>query len=690
MLYKRNIITIVLLLCTVFSFSQSARKRYNWKHLGPFTTPASNMDSLQWTSTGLGWVEDILILEDRWLAGSITGGVYCSKNEGKSWKKLDKDTPVQLGTLCLVNSRNTIFRGTGLTHYDEDFGYGLFKSTNKGKSWQPTGLQFKANEKSPLWAVDVSSFDSSIVACTHKTVYTSKDFGENWKATYTAQSANFRTVLFSKHLANTVFTSGARLLKSEDNGVNWEDRTNQLSLYNTKVATKVSPTLGRIALCEDPNKAGRMLAFYSFDRQTYIDESTDFGDSWHNMYSSYAISRIDIHHAEIAIAPNNSNCIVIGGVRSYLSTNNGREFSQVTFPFYKDVRFAHDDIRGMKLVSANEFFLATDGGVFRTTDTGRTWKNVSGNGLAIMQIYGLGLFSDGRIMLGSQDVGTFIVDKKDWLNIGVLYGDGGDALERKDHYLTLSNGTVRMLKKNDLLHSDYVHPPSGDNPFTGKLISFPLSNSDSFFFAGAALWLNIGSKWEKLNASLRTGDFKVTGFDVNEQNSEQLFVAFDQPTWDPSNLKNKFFKSLDGGITWEDITHKLPILAWRHITSIVTNHHNPLEVIVSLGTMDDGEIHKAYRSIDGGETWTNYSEGLIAYETFKLYFIEGTTGVFLSTLDGLYYRKSTSTTWQKMGGKIPNVAIRDFEVDVVNGLLYAATYGNGLWRFKIPKKMLDN
>ena len=305
-----------------------------------------------------------------------------------------------------------------------------------------------------------------------------------------------------------------------------------------------------------------------------------------------------------------------------------------------------------------------------------------------MQIYGLGLLSDGRIMLGSQDVGTFLVDNKKWLNLGVLYGDGGDVLERNNHYLTLSNGTVRLLKKDNLLNSDYVHPPSGLNPFTGKLIPFPIPNSDSFFFAGAALWSNDGTKWQKLNSGLRTGEFKVTGFDVNKQDPRQLYVAFDQPTWDPNNLKNKFFKSQDGGATWTDITDRLPILAWRHITSIASNPLNSNEVIVSLGTMDGDDIHKAYKSLDGGQTWINYSEGLSIHETFKLYFIEGSSGIFLSSLNGLYFRNSDSKAWTKIRGKIPNIAIRDFEVDIENRKLYAATYGNGLWRLKIPRKML--
>ena len=44
--------------------------------------------------------------------------------------------------------------------------------------------------------------------------------------------------------------------------------------------------------------------------------------------------------------------------------------------------------------------------------------------------------------------------------------------------------------------------------------------------------------------------------------------------------------------------------------------------------------------------------------------------------------------WQLLKGRIPNIAIRDFEFYLEKRVLYAGTYGNGLWKLKLPKKML--
>jgi hypothetical protein len=60
--------------------------------------------------------------------------------------------------------------------------------------------------------------------------------------------------------------------------------------------------------------------------------------------------------------------------------------------------------------------------------------------------------------------------------------------------------------------------------------------------------------------------------------------------------------------------------------------------------------------------------------------------LFLSTVAGFYYRNDQMKLWEPISGKIPNIETRDFEVDASGKYLYAATYGNGVWRLKIQKK----
>ncbi|MDB4107699.1 hypothetical protein N9595_04475 [Bacteroidia bacterium] len=676
-------LTFLVLIIVYSVFAQIPAKKYKWKHLGPHTTATSLIDSGKWTAVGQGWVEDILIEKNAWYAGSITGGLYKSKNEGRRWKKIDDDT-VQFGTLCLLKIGETIYRGTGLTHYDTKMGSGIVKSSDGGKTWSATGLSFSRNDLKPIWDISYSELDSTMAACTPEGIYISHDLGDSWDLVYKGENTKFRTILFSKKNKGVIWAAGTQLLYSVDNGKSWINKKKHIVPSNSK--SKLFD-IDRIALCEDPNQPNRYLAFYGFRNKGYVYESLDGGASWNKLIVSSKIRRADVHHTEIEIAPGNSNIVLIGTYRAYLSVDNCKTFKTVTNPEMGSPQFAHDDIRGMYMLSANEFYIATDGGVFRSIDRAQSWQNVSGKGLTIMQIYGMTKLADDRLIMGCQDMSYFINDKKKWEHLGKYYGDGGDALQTSSGVKILLGGKLKNIQLDTNVRYQHMHPPVVSNPFIAKLIRFP-GAKDSFFYIGKECWMYDGIKWHNKSKSLPKNNEMIMSFDINASNPNQLFLSYDQPTWNSQNLTQKLYKSTDAGKSWLDITKNLPILAWRHGVSMATSSENPNNVYLSLGKTDDTDVYKVYKSIDGGKTWKNYSEGLLPYETFLIKHIPNCSGVIVSTLGGLYYRNDKMNKWQALSGKIPPIASRDFIIDKARKRLIVSTYGNGLWYMKLPKKML--
>ena len=670
----------VLLMLLAFSFTVNAQlfNAFNWKHLGPFTTPESTANINNWTATGQGWIEDLLITDKYWYAAAMTGGVYRSRNEGRTWKKVDNDS-VQLGTLCLYAQEGIIYRGTGRTHHGQDFGTGILQSKNNGRSWQNTGLAFQHNEQKIVW--DIKGVGKHLMAVTDQEIWIGRaDESKQWKKVFTKEGENFRSIIYDVQDAAHILAGGKELYESTDSGNSFNSITDKLSLTSTEEVE-----LERIAICQDPVTSTRWLAFYGAKRKGYVDESLDNGKTWTNIYMHKKVERADKHHTEISLVPGIPGAVILGTFRAYVSTDSGKTFETSTMPLKDNKQFAHDDIREIYACEDGNIFLATDGGVFLSSDAGSTWQNKSGKGLVAHQVYGLHILPDNKIIIGCQDLGYMYCSAKEWKQYGRHYGDGGDALSTSQGMYIIVGGRIRLIDSISSTRFSNAHPNDRSNPFVAYFYRHPTDTS-MFYYVGNNIWKNTDGKWEGLTNEIDGKDQLIKGFDVNRSNPLQLFFSFDQPTWSTSNLKGKLYKSVNGGETWEDITAKLAITAWHHVTDIVSNPSDPNEVYACLGRMDSDQLHKVYKSIDGGETWGNFSNGLTKYETIKLRYIPNTNVLVMSTVAGFYYRKNTMSSWEQVSGKIPNIETRDFEVDKKGKYLYAGTYGNGVWRLKIPKK----
>ncbi|MFY0643351.1 MAG: hypothetical protein JXR19_02685 [Bacteroidia bacterium] len=678
MLYKRLIACIAV----GFNLAVALGQTYDWTHLGPFVTPPSSVDSAYMSPTGMGWIESLHVSKDgeELYAGTITSGLFHSTDGGAHWEHL-RMPGMEYGVLDLIVDKHGVFAATGLTHYEEDLGIGVLKYSSKG--WDSTGLKFDPSNKEVIWALKRIS-KKCLLAASQSKIYRTDDKGLSWDVVFHQDALNFRQILIAQK-SKKCLAAGGQLLISQDAGISWLNITDRLSFSKELIGK--NKTVQRIAICEDPNIKDHFLACYTYAGYAVVDESWDGGSTWNQIYKHRRIRRLDIHHAEIAIAPGNSNVIVIGAVKSYISRNGGKDFEQMSFPTYKTPQFVHDDVRSLVLIDSLTFYMGTDGGVSKTSDGGRSWQDINGKGLTAMMIYGIGLTKEG-VMVGCQDLGYFTYSDGSFMNLGHLYGDGGDALEVGNRTYTVLGGMMRVLNSETQKPIRMMGPGSRMHPFTAKLIAHPRLN-DSLFYLGDHLWCFDGASWSNLTQSISNKGYKAKAFEINQKEPSTMYFAFDQPSWDNDNFGEKFLKSTDGGQSWVNITKNLGILKWRYITSISSNPDNPKELVVSLGIMDKKEVHKVYKSEDGGQSWVNYSQGLPPLETFKVEYIQGSSGILLATVNGLYYRNNHMDSWFHIDGDIPNVAIRDFEIDYESKQLYVGTYGNGLWVLKLTPEMLN-
>ena len=101
--------------------------------------------------------------------------------------------------------------------------------------------------------------------------------------------------------------------------------------------------------------------------------------------------------------------------------------------------------------------------------------------------------------------------------------------------------------------------------------------------------------------------------------------------------------------------------------------------------------NKVFKSIDGGSNFTNISGDLPDVIINKILFRQAasSTTLFVATNIGVYYTLNDGQKWTKLGTGLPNVDVKDIEINYTADKLVAATFGRGLWAIDISSNALN-
>ncbi len=690
----------ILLLSVIpaFLFGQSVIN-LRWKQLGPFTTPVPDVDSGNLTATGVGRIENLFMKagSERIYAGSNSGGFFRSDNWGRTWKHLPLGDFVVGVNDIDVNPENLddILIATGNTLLDNHFGYGLLQSKNGGRSWTKTRLNFEPREKEVLVKAKRAQKKKNIwAALSEQKIWMSWDTGRTWERALHSDKFNFKQLLFHPLDDQVIYASGNYLMISYDAGHSWK-RVNE-SLISGDGSGEIQQDINRIAIAVSPQNPDYLYAIYQLQSTNYVRLSRDRGKTWHPISSNTIFGRLDQYHAEICVDPRDSNIIYVGSVWTFVSLDHGKTFRVSSQPVWRSPDFMHDDIRTMIILDDGTVVTGNDGGISLTKDKANTWIDMNGRGLAISQFYSLAVQpGKKRILLaGTQDMSSMIYRKGRWTHVSRIYGDGGPCL------IWGKAGENWMISQNSYLHNSQTQGanwlPIGNPEVTNKYF-FPLiedpSEPGTIYAGWHHLWKKEGEKWwTNVSEKVDGKQFAVNTVSIVTlpDSSKVFYMAIDQPAWQTGALlKNKLFRGIlrDGKIEWVDISGRLPILAWRHITDLVTKPGDSSQIWVCLEGFDDkGDNHRVYYSDDGGQNWNNISEGLPNMGAQRMIYGGGKDQIWLGTHTGLYYRNKAMNIWAKVGKNLPALMIRDLDFSSNGKHLYVTSYGNGIWVGKLKRK----
>jgi len=168
---------------------------------------------------------------------------------------------------------------------------------------------------------------------------------------------------------------------------------------------------------------------------------------------------------------------------------------------------------------------------------------------------------------------------------------------------------------------------------------------------------------------------------------------------------NRFVRSIDGGDNWEDfsgkdvtynnksgisVTESLNLaIGYKSITDIEINSDDLDEMWITISSLkrdnNGNGILRVLHSTNAGESWVDYSDGLTVFPCNTIEYVPGSDGLlFVGTDIGVFYRDNSMSQWECFLEGIPVCIVTELELQPRSNVLYASTFGRGVWKTYLP------
>lgn len=661
------------------SIAKQSASQYgpDWKIMGPTIWP-----DITSTAPGLGRINTIAIdpvNSNKLYVGTPAGGLWKSTNSGSTWSPMT-DGLASLGISGIaVNPLNPdiIYIATGDGDASNTYSIGVLKSLDGGNTWDTTGLNWITNSSNITFQLLLHpTRPETLWVATSSGLYITKNGGTTWTVT-SLNADNIYNIQLDPSNPDIVYACNKYFFKSINGGTSFDTITTGLPNVSS---------VGRCAIAVTPANSNYVyfLASYPWGSFYGLYQSTTGGNTFSLRTATPNIMGSSSDGSDfggqgwydiaITASPSNPNEIYTGGINVWKSTDGGITFNILTDDGYPNsFGYVHADIHTLKF-NYDTLYCGSDGGIFKSIDTGSTWINLSG-GLQISQFYRLGTAQqDSTIIIGgTQDNGTNLYKKNKWTHVF-----GGDGMETAVHiidtaklYASSQGGAIaKSIDGGSYFTYILIAANTGENAQWTTPFELDPNNPSAVYVGYENIWKTTdeGVNWKKITPF--GGNFPIYFFTISGPNSNYIYAGNGY----------EFFRTFNAGINWDTLSSTLPTLS--SITDIAVDNNNPLRIWITVSGYSNGE--KVYKSIDGGSSWINVSGSLpnvpvncIVYEENSL------DAVYIGNDIGIFYRDSTLTDWEIFDNGLPNVIVTELEIHYASEKIRAATYGRGIWESKL-------
>ncbi len=669
--------------------------------------------------------------------GTAQGGLYRTLNGGTTWTPLlDGALSLSIGAVAIAPSDPTVvFVGTGEAAFSGDsfFGVGIYRITNADTA--PTlsgplnlgtssGDIFTGRSISKIIVHPTNPNFLFATSATGRAGISGTTTGLNLPdagvyRSINAMSANptFEkltiqgTLDASRAVVDAVIEpdNPARLIVTiigtgGDGGVYLT--TNALDSVPSFVRTLTTgdgTSLGRAELAA--NKTGDVVTIYAATGTANgtVYKSVDGGVIFTQTIANNFCNPQCFYDIAVAVDPTDANRVYLGGSPTLpfgRSLNGGTSFTNSSVGLHVDTHAF-----GIAPSSPNIIYFGSDGGVWKSLDTGLTWASLNNSTLNSIQFQSVSLHPFDRYFTigGTQDNGTeWLKPDNTWVR--ATGGDGGQSTIDQNAVDTTNvtayhtffnrmNSQIGYQRISTFNQSGTLQPSTfrgcsgaggtqtGINCADAVLFYAPLSRGP-----GNPNTTYIGTT--KLYRSADRGDNHEV---VSQQFASPISAIGIAPTDDNIRLVGLtngrvFISTAAGATTMTDITGALSATP-RYVSRAVidpTNSNTAYITLNGFGLPAGQHVWKTTNLLATAPIWTQAGNGIPDVPTNAFVIDPANTNTLYAGTDiGVFRSIDGGANWQPFSNGLPRVAVFDMALQNANRFIRIATHGRGIWEINL-------
>jgi len=621
--------------------------------------------------------------------GATAGGVWKSINDGLSWTPLlDSAGSLSVGAISIdPDNPDVLWVGTGdnIVGCESYFGIGMLRSADGGATWElRNGSAGNTLEELAGFAgIAIDPRDTNRIVTGGKYrgcasgsqqtggIFSTDDGGATW--TERLADREIYEILRDPVVPDILWASTHRgPYKSVDNGVTWNQQ------HGDGLPTG---QVGRNEIAISPTEPNTVYVLFDNPADQFW-RTGNGGINW-TMMNGDACEGQCWYNMTIRVDPFDRNIIYRGTVKIYKSLNAGLGWTQLTNN-WGSTQQVHQDTHALLMhpTQPGTFYVAGDGGLWKSENGGSTFTNLNGN-LNVTQFYAIDVDANdpGRICGGAQDNSSLATEGNVVWDLQAVTGDGFvcliDPVDPDFAYITSypSGGYPSVSRSAGGLFGNFFKiTGSGSGVNAGDrsnwVTPYALDpSSPNILFLGTHRMYrstNRGSFWTPVGPADLSGGggATLTVIEVNRN--------FTSSVWTGSNA-GKIWRSTNNGSDWGDISTGLPGRGINDIAGDPTDADRALAVVGGFNVEHLWEWTSETGWEPSGSNLPNVPANTVLMLTGTDILVGTDTGIFRSQDGG-------QTFLPFMAGLPQGVVVTDLKYNVLQNRVTAGTYARGAWQ----------